>query len=125
MGRNLVGWYEIPVIDMDRAKTCYETIFDIDIDVQNFGGLLMGFFPFEEGGEGASGSLVQHESYIPSESHGALIYFSSEDVDVELSRVEAAGGTILRPKTQISPDVGFMGLFKDSEGNRVALHSRQ
>ncbi|WP_240751406.1 VOC family protein [Flagellimonas onchidii] len=50
---------------------------------------------------------------------------SLSDVQNELGRVEDAGGKILRPKTQISPEVGYMGVFSDSEGNRIALHSRE
>ena len=48
----------------------------------------------------------------------------SDDVQNELDRIEAAGGTIYQPKTQISEEYGFMGVFIDTEGNRVALHSQ-
>jgi len=85
----------------------------------------MGWFPFTEGKSGASGSLIQNDAYEPSESKGVLIYFSSIDVNNEMNRVEAAGGKIIQPKTQISEDVGYMALFTDSEGNRIALHSRK
>ncbi|NND26214.1 MAG: VOC family protein [Flavobacteriaceae bacterium] len=124
MEHNMVGWFEVPSIDINRAKTFYDKVFDINIQIQDFGGVLMGWFPFAEGKSGASGSLVQHESYEPSEKKGVLVYFSSEDLSIELGRVEAAGGKVIQSKKQISPDVGFMGLFIDSEGNRMALHSR-
>ncbi|WP_431121697.1 VOC family protein [Flagellimonas flava] len=124
MEQNIVGWFEIPVTNMDRAKAFYDQVFQIDIQVQDFGGTLMGWFPWAEGKPGANGSLIQHESYKPSSTDGVLIYFSSADVQQELDRVEAAGGKIQRGKTQISPEVGYMGVFVDSEGNRVALHSR-
>lgn len=125
MEQNMVGWFEIPVLDMDRAKNFYDEVFQIDIQVQDFGGTLMGWFPWAEGKPGASGSLIlQKDWYIPSATDGVLVYFSSEDVQQQLDRIEAAGGKILKPKTQISPDVGYMGLFLDSEGNRIALHSR-
>lgn len=126
MKNNLVGWFEIPVTDMDRAKKFYEEVFDISIQVQDFGGVLMGWFPFAEDKIGASGSLIKHkESYQPSDSKGVLIYFSSEDVATELEKIAAAGGKILQDKTQISEDIGYMALFIDSEGNRIALHSRK
>jgi len=125
MEQNLVGWFEIPVMDMDRAKVFYDEVFQIDIQVQNFAGTLMGWFPWAEGKPGANGSLIQHEGYRPSNTDGVLLYFSSSDVQNELDRVEVAGGKILRTKTQISPDVGYMGVFLDSEGNRIALHSRE
>jgi hypothetical protein len=124
MKYNMVGWFEIPVIDMERAKTFYNTVFNIEVQVQDFGGTKMGWFPFTEGKTGASGSLLQNPAYVPSESKGVLIYFSSENINNELDRVEASGGKIVQPKTQISPDIGFMGLFIDCEGNRIALHSR-
>ena len=124
MKRNMVGWFEIPVSDMDRAKTFYETVFQVNIDIQNFGGMLMGWFPFAEGKEGAAGTLIKQDTYIPS-VEGTLVYFMCDDVKNELDRVEAAGGKIYQPKTEISPEYGFMGVFIDTEGNRVALHSKQ
>ena len=125
MESNMVGWFEIPTTDIKRAKAFYDTVFNIDIMLQDFGGVQMGWFPFAEGKSGASGSLIEHEAYEPSDSKGVLIYFASEELDVELSRVEAAGGKVVKEKTQISPNVGFMGIFIDSEGNRIALHSRK
>lgn len=120
----MVGWFEIPVNDMDRAKIFYESVFKIKIDVQDFGGILMGWMPFEEGKPGAPGTLIKQESYIPSEE-GTLVYFVCNDVADELSRVEAAGGKIYQPKTEISPEHGHMAVFIDTEGNRVALHSNK
>ena len=120
---NAIGWFELPVVDMDRAKTFYESVFEIAISVHDFGGLLMGWFPGDPLKKGATGSLVQHEMYQPSDKKGALIYFSCQDLKKELSRVERAGGQILKPKTAIGDGHGYMALFRDTEGNRVALHS--
>ena len=119
----MISWFEIPVIDMQRAKVFYEVVFKIEINVMNFGGVLMGWFPNKSEDYGATGSLIQQESYIPSEK-GTIVYFKSEDVQNELNRVEAAGGKIYKGKTKISEEHGFMGVFIDSEGNRVALHSQ-
>ena len=119
----MVPWFEIPVTDMDRAKKFYEQTFQIEIQVVDFGGILMGWFPNAGNVMGATGSLVQQDSYIPSHE-GTLVYFGSEDLSEELGRIEAAGGKILQPKTQISPEHGYMGVIEDSEGNRVALQSQ-
>lgn len=122
----MVGWFEIPVTDMARAKKFYDAVFGIEIQLHDMKELVMGWFPFAEGKPGAAGSLVKHEAwYKPSASLGPLIYFSSEDVANELGRVEAAGGRIVQPKTLISEDVGYMAVFLDTEGNRIALHSRK
>ena len=123
MDYNMVGWFEIPVNDMDRAKKFYETVFNISIQTVDFGALLMGWFPDRGQVPGAQGTLIKQESYIPSQE-GTLVYFISENVQNELDRVQIAGGKIYQPKTQISPEHGYMGVFIDSEGNRVALHSR-
>jgi hypothetical protein len=125
MEHNMVGWFEIPVTDMERAKAFYNTVFNVEIQVEDFGGVQMGWFPFVDGKKGASGALVQNRAYIPDDKKGVLIYFSSGDVNDELSRIYGVGGKLIQPKTLISKDIGYMALFIDSEGNRIALHSRK
>ncbi len=120
----MVGWFEIPVEDMDRAKSFYETVFKVEISIHDFGGMLMGWFPDRGEVPGAQGTLIKQDTYVPSQE-GTLVYFMSDDVQNELDRVEAAGGKIYQAKTQISPEHGYMAAFIDSEGNRIALHSRQ
>ena len=122
MKQNLVAWFEIPVSDMDRAKAFYEEVFKTTIDVQDFGGTMMGFFPSVKDGAGAMGSLIHHKQYVPSKE-GVLIYFNCEDVETEMARVEAEGGNVLQPKTLISPATGYMAVILDTEGNRIALYS--
>lgn len=120
----MIGWFEIPVTDMERAKAFYEAVFKVEINVVDFGGILMGWFPAGDmSSYGASGSLIKQETYIPSQE-GTTVYFMSDDVQNELDRIEAAGGKIYQPKTQISEEHGYMGVFIDTEGNRVALHSQ-
>lgn len=125
MEKNMVGWIEIPVLDMERAKNFYETVFEVTISVHDLDGLLMGWFPGDHSKPGASGSLVKHAKYTPSETAGVLVYFSCWDVAAELGRTEGAGGVILRTKTEIGGGHGFMALILDPEGNRIALHSQQ
>ena len=126
MMNNMVGWFEIPVLDMERAKIFYETVFNIKIHIEDFKVLKMGWFPWEEGKPGAAGSLVFHkEWYKPSERYGPLLYFSSDDVQNEIAKIESSGGKIIQPKTLIKEDIGYMAVFLDTEGNRIALHSRK
>lgn len=115
-------WFEIPATDLARAKKFYDTLFQMDTEILDFGGFKMGIFPHKEVGA----ALCQHEAYQPSVTHGTLVYLNANpDLQAVLDRVEAAGGQIIRPKTQISPEHGFMAMFIDSEGNRMALHSDQ
>lgn len=127
MKANMVGWFEIPVVNMDRAKNFYENVFDIKIQVEQFGDTLMGWFPFEEdpGTGGASGSLVQNSQFYKPSANGTLVYFSSPEISYELRKVEQAGGVVLQEKTLIKEEIGYMALILDTEGNRVALHSKE
>lgn len=125
MEHNVVGWFEIPVSDMERATKFYESVFEIEIGVNEFGEFKMGWFPSDPTKSGATGSLVEHEMYKPSMTDGVLIYFSCKDVANELGRVQLSGGEVMKPKTQIGEGHGFMALIKDTEGNRIALHSNQ
>lgn len=125
--KNSVGWFEIPVADMDRAISFYEGVFGVKLDRNTLGPLDMAWFPMEEDAPNAAGSLVFHQDfYKPSSTDGVLIYFTSPSGDVanELDKVEQFGGRLLRSKTPIGEKFGFMGLFLDSEGNRIAMHSR-
>ncbi|NVJ86278.1 MAG: VOC family protein [Algoriphagus sp.] len=120
-----ISWFEIPVTDMRRAIKFYEEVFDCQLNHQDLGDFQMALFPSEEGRDGASGSLVFHRDfYAPSSHSGILIYFFTEDCAQELSRVEKAGGKVLIPKRQINPEMGFMGVFSDSEGNRIGIRSK-
>ena len=40
-----------------------------------------------------------------------------------LDKIGENGGQVAMPKTHISPEIGYMAFFIDSEGNKVALHS--
>jgi len=127
MKHNIVGWFEIPVSDMNRAIRFYETVFNLKLDHQLLGPLEMAWFPWVENGMGSGGSLVFSEKNYKPSPDGVLIYLSSQsgDIEEELRIVEKEGGKVLMPKTQISPEIGYMGLFLDTEGNRIAIHARR
>jgi hypothetical protein len=123
---NIVGWFEIPVTDMERAIRFYEAVFEFKLSRNQMGPLDMAWFPWIEETTGSGGSLVYHPDYYKPSADGVLIYFTafSGDIDQELSRVEKAGGKVLQAKTLIAEGYGYMAVFLDSEGNRIALHSR-
>ena len=114
-------WFEIPVGNLFRAKHFYETIFEMEIIVNDFGNFKMGLFPLRH----ISGALVEGEDYAPSRD-GVLVYLNANpDLSIIQDRIVTAGGELLIPKRMISPEHGHMALFIDSEGNRLALHSDQ
>ena len=127
MKNNPVGWFEVPVTDMDRAIRFYNTVFDTELSKNLMGHLEMAWFPEAESGIGAAGSLVKYpDAYKPS-MDGVLVYFTAQsgDLSIELGRVEKAGGKIVIPRRLITEEIGYMAVFIDTEGNRIALHSRK
>lgn len=114
-------WFEIPVSDMERAKAFYETVFGMSIHVMELGpNFQMGIFPHKDVGC----SLVFNPEFYKPSADGVLVYLNANpDLQSAYDKVEAAGGKVLIPKKQISPEHGFMAVFLDSEGNRLSLHS--
>ena len=123
--KNAISWFELPATDLDRAQKFYETILDIRMIPLESPQIRMRMFPVEDPMTGIGGALaLAPEFYKPSATDGAVVYLNANpDVQRVLDKIEAAGGKIIVPKTEISPEYGHMALFIDTEGNRVALHS--
>jgi predicted enzyme related to lactoylglutathione lyase len=120
--KNPVGYFEIPVNDLDRAISFYGKVFGYDFERVIIDGSEMAWFPNDPGAPGISGALAKGDSYIPT-TEGTLVYFSTDNIDDTLSKANANGGKTLYPKTSIG-DLGWVAEFEDSEGNRIALHSQ-
>jgi predicted enzyme related to lactoylglutathione lyase len=118
---NLAVWFEIPVMDMERAKRFYSEVFKLDIHVEDMGDTPYGLFPMRSYGN--SGALVKRMDFQPSAKAATIYLNGGRDLSEPLGRIETAGGKVLVPKTLISPEMGYYALFLDSEGNRVGLHS--
>jgi uncharacterized protein len=118
---NAVGWFEIPVTDLERAIRFYESFLGIKLSRNEMGPLKMAWFPWLEDAMGAAGSLVKAEGYTPSYA-GTLVYFTVDDINGALAAIQAGGGKTLLPRMAIG-EYGFIAHFQDTEGNRVALHS--
>jgi uncharacterized protein len=123
--QHAISWFEIPTTDINRAQQFYETIFGITMIPMDMPNIQMRMFPLEDMMTQVGGALVDSGGYHkPSATDGTLIYLNANpDVQHILDKVVAAGGSIMVPKTAISPEYGFMAVFMDTEGNRVALHS--
>lgn len=129
--RHAVGWFEIYVEDLQRAKEFYEKVFDTKLENQSMGSAgEFALFPHANKDlPGAAGALFKDNSGKNKPSNkGTMVYFTamSGDIKNELERVEKAGGKIIQDKTKIpGGDWGFMGIIEDTEGNHVAVHSTQ
>ncbi|MEM1412547.1 MAG: VOC family protein [Pseudomonadota bacterium] len=123
MAYNPVGWFEIYVQDIPRAKEFYEAVLAIEMTPLEMPGVEMFGFPMHDDVKGSSGSIIKMPD-MASGGSGTLVYFTCVDCAEESGRVEAAGGTVIQPKMSIG-DYGFVSLIKDPDGNMVGLHSRQ
>ena len=115
-----VTWFEIPVVNMERATAFYEAVFGMPMSVQTKGLVQMAMWSKPENPSGAGGSLIKVEGIKPSHD-GTLVYFTAKDIQPILERVSANGGKTLKERMSIG-EYGFIAHFEDSEGNRVGLH---
>jgi hypothetical protein len=117
---NAINWFDLPATDIDRAIKFYSTILNQPVKKDVFAGLPHGIFPAD--GDGVGEALVLSPNHVPADDRGAIIYLNAgNDLDGVLSRVEAEGGKVVRPKTAI-PSQGWFAWIRDSEGNQVGLH---
>ena len=118
--------FEIPVDDAARAKDFYSSIFDWQLNDADMGG----------------GNIyttvvttpVDQQTQLPTEPgaiNGGLmnrtpdlsvpvITIGVDAIDDTLKKVEAGGGIVVQPRTEI-PNMGAFAYFKDSEGNVLGL----
>lgn len=123
MNLNAVNWVEIPVTDFERAQKFYSAIFDYEMPASPMGPARMGFLIYDRNKGGIGVAIVQGPGYEPS-GKGVKVYLNGgSDLNHVLNRVEKAGGKIILPKTQITPELGHFATFQDSEGNQISLHS--
>lgn len=116
-----LNWFEIPVTDMNRAKTFYGKIMQIELRDEKMDGVELAIFPYGENGVG--GALAASPNYQPGPS-GPIIYLNAgADIDGPIKRTAAAGGKVVMPKLHISPEIGHIAIIEDSEGNHIGLHT--
>jgi hypothetical protein len=123
MSNNPVGWFEIYVQDMARAKTFYESVFGVQLAKLDSPEIEMWAFPMQAERYGASGALVRMPGF-PSGANSVLVYFSCTDCAVEAARAASSGGKVDKEKFSIG-QYGYISLVIDTEGNRIGLHSMQ
>jgi len=120
---NPVGWFDIYVSNLNRAKKFYETVFNtqlVDLPIE-WG--KQSLFPSDNKSVHISGALVEKEDMNTS-GNNTIVYFVSEDCYTEENRTKRAGGKIIKSKISIG-EFGFVSILMDTEGNTIGLHSRK
>ena len=120
---NPVGWFDIYVSDLERAKKFYESVFNIELTglEGDWDGQL--FFPANYDALNISGALVEKKDRIAN-ANNTVVYFVSEDCVTEEARVVRAGGQVITPKMSIG-EFGYISIVSDTEGNTIGLHSQK
>ena len=123
MSNNPIGWFEIYVQDMGRARAFYDSVFATRLERLEGPDIEMWAFPMEPDRPGAPGALVKMEGF-PSGGNSTIVYFTCSDCAVEARRASESGGKIFKDKFSIG-QYGFIALVLDTEGNMIGLHSMQ
>lgn len=119
--RNPVGWFEIYVQDMPRARAFYEAVLGVTLEKLSMENPELWAFPAKPDQFGCGGALVRMPG-MPSGGNSTLVYFSCTDCAIEAEKAAQAGGKVVQPKFSVG-QYGFVALVQDTEGNIVGLHS--
>lgn len=119
--KHLTNWVEIPATDIKRATLFYSKILGTDLHQMEMGGNSYALFPAED--KYNCGALVQGAYYKPS-MDGVVIYLDGgSDLNTILGKVNEAGGQVVMEKMFISEEAGYVGMFIDSEGNKIGVQN--
>lgn len=122
----VISWFEIPAVDFERAVRFYETALDVELRRETMAGVPMAVFSRAD--EATGGSIVHNPRQMLPAEHGAgvAVYLNAEpSLQATLARIERAGGRQSGSLVELPHDLGYIGFFVDTEGNRIGLHSQQ
>lgn len=119
--RNPVGWFEIYVDDMARARSFYERVFQCQLTQLGNNDVELWAFPADQTCYGTTGALVKMKD-IAAGKNSTIVYFNCDDCAIEQQRVHENGGKVIKEKFSIG-EYGLIALVTDSEGNMIGLHS--
>ncbi len=108
---------ELPCTDFAKIGKFYTDVFGWN--VREIPEMNYAMFQTPDGPDGG----FSKQAKIAGEP-GIALYIEVEDIDAILKKIEEAGGRAVHPKTAISPDFGFFGIFTDVEGNSIGLWSK-
>jgi hypothetical protein len=117
---NRAVWFDIPVVDLDRATAFYAAVLGVGVSKMDFEGTAFSVIEHEDGN---GGCLVPKSKEVTADK-GLLLYLNVDGrIHDAVAKTKKLGGRVLEEVTGIGPH-GFRAVVVDSEGNRVALHSQ-
>ena len=120
--KHAATWFEIPSTDFNRAREFYGAIFGYELPTYPMGDHEMAFFLCDR--DAVGGAVIHGPGRIPSADGTTVYLYAGDDLSTVLDKIEGAGGTVILPKIKVTDEIGHIAMFIDSEGNKVALHSR-
>jgi hypothetical protein len=115
---NSIVHFEIPADDVPRAKKFYEKAFGWKISDPHKMGYFFVDTKKKKGEEGINGGLMQRK--MPGQPFTNYLMVGA--IEAACAKVETAGGTIVMPKTEIGQQMGWIAVFKDTEGNILGFY---
>lgn len=118
---NQVVWVDIPVTNLDRAMKFYSAVLGEAVQKHEMPGMTLGVLPH---GDGEVGGCLFVDPERPPSREGTLAYLNASGrLEAAEAAINTNGGQVLQSRHAIGP-YGFRTVFLDSEGNRLALHSK-
>lgn len=109
-----INYLEFPAVDLDAAKAFFSTVFDWRF--VDYGSEYAAF-----SNAGINGGFYLSDKNMSSDEGGALIVFYSQDLEAVQSRIQDAGGKII--KETFSFPGGRRFHFSDPNDNEFAVWS--
>jgi len=118
---NAVVHFEIPADDVARATSFYEKTFGWKIKKFQMPPGSQEYYSVitrKKGAPGIDGGLMKRN--MPGQPF--TNYINVPSIDDMNQVVQANGGTIVLPRQEIGPNMGWISVFKDTENNMIGLH---
>lgn len=120
-----VSWFEMPADDVSRASNFYGKVFGWATPPMGDDAAFALTVAADENGNptvagGINGGFHKRQG---SSDAGPVIHIMVEDIDAKLKTVQANGGHVIQPRTEVSEYGLSVALFSDTEGNIMGLYN--
>ena len=114
MPHGKICYLEIPAMTGEASAEFYQTIFGWKVRRRGDGEMAF------DDPSGVSGTWVKESDRTPDER--TRVYIMVDSIVGSLKQIEAAGGRVLTPRTEIGPGMGAFAAFADPVGNEFGLY---